>query len=165
MQQICLQVCFYLHIDETQDPAKPLIVGEDDFRRVFEQASTTTDFASLLESLHTGPKQHGTRRVIYDLKDGTKGDVYRCILLALSQDPPHLSFTYDDIYTRVKQGCVKESPAGSSVAQALDQISDLASNSEKGSIIEWRDDVLDIVDPYFLYYLRRSPKLLTLGKG
>jgi hypothetical protein len=32
-------------------------------------------------------------------------------------------------------------------------------------IIEWSDDVLDIVDPYFLYYLRCSPRIASLAKS
>jgi hypothetical protein len=38
---------------------------------------------------------------------------------------------------------------------------DLEPNAQ---IIEWNDDVLDIVDPYFLYYLRCSPRITSLAK-
>lgn len=165
MQQICLQLCFYTRIEATLNPSRPIPLNGNELSGIFEQASTTTDFTSLLESLHGGPKQHGSRRNSFELTDGTKGDVYRCILLGLAQDPPHLSFTYDDIYLRVRKAGVKDAPAGSSVAQALDRISELAGNTERGAIVEWKDDVLDIVDPYFLYYLRRSPKLAALGQG
>jgi hypothetical protein len=163
MQQICLQLCFATMVDERLDAGRPIPVNANQLRRIYQQASTTTDFSSLVESLHAGPKQHGTRRTIYDLVDGTRGDVYRCILMALTLDPPRLTLTYDDLYNRVKRTGKNESPAGSSVAQALEQISELAASTERSAVVEWRDDILDVVDPYFLFYLRQSPRLTSLG--
>ncbi|WP_298222657.1 hypothetical protein, partial [Acidocella sp.] len=58
-----------------------------------------------------------------------------------------------------------DAPSGSSVASALEQISEIARDLEPNiQIIEWNDDVLDIVDPYFLYYLRCSPRIASLAK-
>lgn len=166
MQQICLQACMRLGIDEKMDPSRNMPVSEGDLKRVFEQASTTTDFSSLLEGLHEGPKQRGSARNQFDFTDGTRGDVYRCILLALRESPPRLSFPYGEIYERTRRVCAGEPPAGSSVASALDQMPEIAKDLEPNAqIVEWSDDVLDIIDPYFLYYLRCSPRIASLAKG
>ncbi|WP_298810620.1 hypothetical protein [uncultured Sphingomonas sp.] len=166
MQQICLQACMRLGIDGQSEPTRDVPVSEGDLTKVFEQASTTTDFSSLLEGLHEGPKQRGSTRNQFAFTDGTQGDVYRCILLALRQSPPRLSFPYAEIYDRTRAVCVKEAPPGSSIASALDQMPEIASDLEPNApIIEWGDDVLDIVDPYFLYYLRCSPRLMSLAKS
>lgn len=166
MQQICLQACMRLGIDERYHGLTDVPVSENDLIRIFEQASTTTDFSSLVEGLHEGPKQRGNPRNQFPFVDGTSGDVYRCILLALSASPPRLSFPYAEIYERTRSVCPQEAPAGSSVASALDQIPEIARSLEPNAqILEWGDDVLDIVDPYFLYYLRCSPKMTSLGRS
>ena len=165
MQQICLQACMRLDIDERFDTVRDVKVNENDLTKIFEQASTTTDFSSLLEGLHEGPKQRGSARSQFSFSDGTEGDVYRCILLALRESPPRLSFPYAEIYERTRNVSVGDAPAGSSVASALEQISEIARDLEPNAqIIEWSDDVLDIVDPYFLYYLRCSPRIMSLSK-
>lgn len=165
MQQICLQTCLRTNIEEPLGDLTDFIFTGDAIRSVLEQASTTTDFSSVVEGLHTGPKVRGAPRNQFLFNDGSTGDVYRCILLAAQQDPPALSFTYDDIYQRTRAVCPEGAPAGSSVAQALEQMPQIAEQLEPQSrIIEWSDDVLDIVDPYFLYYLRCSSKLRALAK-
>ena len=166
MQQICLQACMRLEVDEKSKRVRDLPVSEDTLVKIFEQASTTTDFSSLLEGLHEGPKQRGSARNQFEFKDRTRGDVYRCILLALRESPARLSFPYAEIYDRTRNVCSNDAPAGSSVASALEQMRDIAKDLERNSqVIEWSDDVLDIVDPYFLYYLRCSPRIASLAKS
>lgn len=165
MQQICLQACMRLGVDSDNNPPRQVAVSPLDLGRIFEQASTTTDFSSLLEGLHEGPKQRGNPRNQFIFNDGTTGDVYRCILLALRESPPRLSFPYGEIYDRTRRVCIGDAPPGSSVASALEQIPEIAGNLEPNApIVEWSDDVLDIVDPYFLYYLRCSPRIASLAK-
>jgi hypothetical protein len=118
-----------------------------------------TDFSTMLSVLQAGPKQRGTERKQYSFTDGSKGDVYRCLLLALKADPPQLSFRYDELLRRSTATCKDESPVGSSVAESLLQMSKLARSVQSAPVIEWDEDVLDIVEPYFLFFLRCSPFL------
>ena len=165
IQQICLQACLRSGIEESAAEPTHMTFTSDAIRSVLEQASTTTDFSSLLEALHNGPKVRGAPRNQFIFRDGSAGDVYRCILLGLQLDPPALSFSYDDIYQRTRAVCSEAAPAGSSVSQALEQLPQIADDLEPNSrLIEWSDDVLDIVDPYFLYFLRCSPKLKALAR-
>ncbi|MBO9511674.1 hypothetical protein [Erythrobacter sp. A6_0] len=164
MQQICLQACLKLDVHDTYCRPQAITLTGSDLPNILEQASTTTDFSSLLEALHNGPKQRGTTRTQFNFTDGSSGDVYRCILLAIASDPPRLSFPYDDIYSRTREVCVDDAPAGSSVASALEQLPGLAANIETNPVLEWDEDVLDIVDPYFLYYLRCSSRMRYLQR-
>lgn len=165
MQQICLQTCLKLGLESNCEELRHITLGDGLLQAVLEQASTTTDFSSLLEGLHNGPKVRGAPRNQFRFIDGSAGDVYRCILLALQQNPPALSFSYDDIYQRTRAVCDGEAPSGSSIASALEQLPQLSEDLEPQSrIIEWSDDILDIVDPYFLYFLRCSHKLKRLAK-
>ena len=114
--------------------------------------------------LHDGPKLRGTERKEFSFADSTRGDVYRCVLLAMKVDPPRLSFRYDEMLTRTAAQCNGESPVGSSVAQALMQMDKLAKTVQEAPVIEWDEDVLDIVEPYFLFFLRNSSFLQQITR-
>jgi hypothetical protein len=118
----------------------------------------------MISVLHDGPKLRGTERKEFSFVDGTKGDVYRCLLLAMKADPPRLSFRYDEMLARTSAHCSGGGPVGSSVAQALTQMDKLAKTVQDASVIEWDEDVLDIVEPYFLFFLRNSSHLQKLAE-
>jgi hypothetical protein len=163
MQAICLSFCFENNIGETLKDHVRVELPPDEWRRVLERTSTTTDFSSMLTSLHAGPKQRGTERKQYRFVDGSSGDVYRCVLLAMSTDPSSLSFRYDEMLKRTATVCRGDSPVGSSVAESLQQMAKLARTVQDAPVLEWDEDVLDIVEPYFLFFLRCSPMMNRLG--
>jgi hypothetical protein len=130
---------------------------------VFERTSTLTDYSTMLSVLHAGPKQRGTERKEFRFKDRTRGDVYRCVLLAMKANPPRLALRYDEMLDRTTAVCKGESPVGSSVVQALMQMHKLAETVQEAPVIECDEDVLDIVEPYFLFFLRSSSYLQKLA--
>ena len=102
----------------------------------------------MLRDLHIGAKTRGTDRKEHDLIDGTRGDVYRAILLA-----------------RVRQVCTDDAPSGSSVNAALGQMDTIAELLQPGvSPLSWDEPTLDIVDPYFLFFIRCSDKLAQIAR-
>jgi hypothetical protein len=131
-------------------------------RQVFERTSVTTDFSTMLDALHSGPKQRGTERKQFSFSDRTTGDVYRCVLLAIKEDPATFSVPYDEMLRRTKQVCIGESPVGSSVSQCLAQMAELAKQVQQAPVLEWDEDVLDIVEP--LFFLRCSPRLGLIAR-
>ena len=142
-------------------------ISDADLESILERTSNFMDFVSLVEALHSGPKQRGYERKQFQFKDGSTGDVYRSILLAMADDPPRLSIAYDEMLRRVR-GVIPagESPVGSSVAQALVQMGTIAESIQPNySVIEWDENVLDIVDPYFLFFLRSSPILDDIARA
>ena len=164
MQAISLNFCFERGINETQGAHQRIEIDSGVLRQIFERTSATTDYSTMLNALHAGPKQRGIERKQFNFTDGTRGDVYRCVLLAMRADPPSLSFPYEDILRRVKEVCTNESPVGSSVAESLAQMAKLAMTVQNAPVIEWDEDVLDIVEPYFLFFLRCSAQLARLDK-
>ena len=156
MQAIALHFCFENRVHETLPIQKRIDIDFVTLQSVLERTSTLTDFSTMLSTLHAGPKQRGTERKEFLFKDGSRGDVYRCVLLAMKADPPRLSFRYDEILTRTSAQCEGDAPVGSSVAQALAQMEKLAGSVQEAPVIEWDEDVLDIVEPYFLFFLRSS---------
>jgi hypothetical protein len=163
MQAISLNFCFESNIGETLKKHVRIEMGANEVRKVLERTSTTTDFSTMVTALHAGPKQRGTERKQFQFKDGSAGDVYRCVLLAVTGDPSSLSFRYDEMLKRATALCVGESPVGSSVSESLVQMAKLAKTVQDVPVIEWDEDVLDIVEPYFLFFLRCSPLLSQLA--
>ncbi len=110
----------------------------------------------------------------YRFNDGTEGDVYRAVLLAIAADPPIMSLSYRDVLNRVNAVCTGKAPSGRNVSDACEQISRLAAKTVKANSIEaappieWDKSTdpenLHLVEPYFLFYLRSSSILQTLGR-
>lgn len=160
MQLLCLNLCLELGVRETQREQRCIDVTKEHIVQALERTSDYADFSSVAHGLHSGPKERGTERKQFNFTDGTKGDVYRCVLLALRQDPPQTDFTYDDIMRRIREVSVGEAPVGSSVSNALAQMQTLSSSlSPNVPLIEWSENILSIVEPYFLFFLRASKKL------
>lgn len=162
MQLICLNACFVTGVRDKGPLHQSINTPDELFRQVFEQTSASTDFRSLVDVLDAGPKTRGTERKMYQFTDGTEGDVYRCILRAVAADPPRLSFDYDELTRRIGDLCNRDIPVGSSVIGTCLHMSRLALDkfpSERA--IDWDEQkqILDIPDPYLLFYLRWSGRL------
>lgn len=162
MQSLCLQSCFFLSLREGGLFECSPPVAPRDLREILEQTSARTDFRSLVDVLETGPKTRGTERKTFAFTDGSKGDVYRCVLKAIAADPPLLTFPYGDLLARTVAVCDGESPVGSSVTTTCVQLSKLAREKLPNErAIDWDEQkqILDIPDPYLLFYLRWSGRL------
>ena len=164
MQALCMNLCRVANLREAMPKKERLEVDETSITETLKDASDFANFAKLVQLLHSGPKVHGTERKQFSLTDGTEGDVYRAILLAIASDPPARSFTYDDVLGRVKAVCSATAPVGSSVSGSLGHMAAIAAEHyPDGPVLEWDEDVLTIIDPYFAFYLRASTKLEALG--
>jgi len=103
-------------------------------------------------------------RRTYKLRNGADGDVYSCILHAVASDPPALSFRYEDLMQRIARICDGDAPKGSSVIGSCQQMHRIAAKQAVNQrALEWDDGrkVLDIPDPYLVFYLRWSNYLVN----
>ena len=165
MQLLCLQTCFVFNLRERSETSTPRVINFDvgALNRIFEQTSASTDFRSLVDVLDASPRTRGTERKTYQFTDGTQGDVYRVVLRAIADDPPQLSFPYEELLRRTSTVCVPgDSPVGSSVTGTCLHMKKLAQEKfPKERAVDWDEQkqVLDIPDPYLLFYLRWSGRL------
>jgi len=165
MQSICLNVCYVINLREVQLEQCRIDLTEEQITEILLATSSYTDFSKMVTALHAGPRTRGTERKVHQLADGTTGDVYRAVLLAVKENPAELSFSYDNILSRVRAVCVGEAPTGSSVTSALEQMNVIGEEVQPGtSPISWDGDTLDIADPYFLFFLRWSNKLAEVSR-
>jgi hypothetical protein len=156
MQSLCLTTCFENDLRERQSLLKHLASDKDAIGKVCSRTAATSDYSSTVAKMKDGPKTRGQDRKSYLTRDGAVLDVYPLILRAISLDPPELTQRYPNLQRRIQSLCAKEQPSGSSVTGACSHITSIANDSENRNIIEWdgENDVLDIRDPYLLFYLR-----------
>lgn len=162
MQLLCLQACLALDLRVRSPERREFRVPETKLRQIFEQTSATTDFRSLVDVLDSGPKTRGQERKVYSFKDGSSGDVYRAVLKSVAADPPKLSLDYGELLARSANVCRGDSPSGSSLVGTCLHISKLALEKfPTERAIDWDEQtqILDIPDPYLLFYLRWSGRL------
>jgi len=162
MQLLCLNTCFELGVREALTQETRFNISNPEMESIFERTSSTTDFRTLVDVIDSGPRTRGTERKIYDFKDGTNGDVYRCVLKAVASDPPRQSFHYDELTRRTAMVCKGGTPVGSSVVGTCLHMSKLALEKFPNErALDWDDQkqVLDLPDPYLLFYLRWSKRL------
>jgi hypothetical protein len=168
MQRICLDVCFDLGIRHEQTGNATINLEGTRLQSILEQSSTHADFGTMIANMHQGPKTRGTERRVHKLVDGSEGDVYRVLLLALAHGNPTMVLPYNLLMQRIEAVCTTEPPAASSIVQACRQLDAIAKRiAPTERVLEWADQeltgTLNIVNPYFLFYLRCSRKLQTLA--
>lgn len=155
MQALCLTTCFENGVRET-GAHKQMASGREAIGTVCTRSAATADYSSTVAKMMEGPKTRGTDRNSYLTNDGAVMDVYPLIMRAVALDPPELTQRYGNLQKRIQSLCAKEQPSGSSVTGACWHIATIANAAENRSVIEWdgANDVLDIRDPYLLFYLR-----------
>jgi hypothetical protein len=100
------------------------------------------------------------QRKTYRFTDETEGDSYRAVLLAIAQPPPALSISKADVIARVAAVCVDERPSTPRIVHSCKFVAKrLKEIAPSERIVEYEDDVLTVIDPYFLFYLRWSGQL------
>lgn len=164
MQSLCLQTCFLLNIEHRQQARASVKLDKQQVETILHRTAATTDFRSLVDVLDDGPRTRGMERKLYSFRDTTQGDVYRCILKAVAADPPCLSFDYNELTRRTHNVCARESPPGASITSTCTHMSKLAIEKFPNErAIDWDENkqVLDVPDPYLLFYLRWSGRLLA----
>lgn len=156
MQSLCLTTCFENDVRESLVNPKQIASDLEAIKKVCTRAAATSDYSSTVAKMKEGPKTRGQDRKSHILKDGTSTDVYPLVVRAIALDPPELTQRYPNLQKRIQSLCASDSPSGSSVTGACAQIALIANESENRTIIEWDgvNDVLDIRDPYLLFYLR-----------
>jgi hypothetical protein len=161
MQALCLYACFVAGATEGLPSRERRTLTDRDHVQACRLTSTVTDFRSLVDVLDSGPR---AERKTYAFRDGTRGDVYRAILKAVAADPMRLAFDYDDLSARVRAVCDGDAPPGSSLVGACAHLTKLAADHlPQTRVIEWDEQkqVLDVPDPYLLFYLRWSDRLVV----
>jgi hypothetical protein len=167
MQAMCQFLCYEAGVSQRQHEQINFSFDEQRLGGVLDRTTLKCNFSDLLTKLHGGPKTRGTERKVFEFTDGTRGDVYRAVLLGLRGGRPELGIKYAELNNRIEHCCVGERPVGSAVVEACKQMAKMADSVVPGArSLDWDEDyeVLNISDPYLLFYIRCSKRLHALGR-
>ncbi|MBC2658507.1 hypothetical protein H7A76_23975 [Pseudomonas sp. MSSRFD41] len=156
MQYLCLNSCYSTGAREKVTTTHNIPNDQKLLETICKSTVLSTDYSSVVDKMMEGPRVRGSDRISHALKDGSHGDVYSLLIRCLALDPPQLTLRYDDLVLRVKSLCQSQTPSGSSITGACSHMAKIANDAAAESIIEWdgENDVLDIRDPYLLFYIR-----------
>ncbi len=112
-------------------------------------------YKDVVRILKAGPSTRGQQRLKYTLKDGSQQDIYGLILKILADNPPLVELGIEELMERMKRN------TGGSMIKPK-KVKDSLKNWQKmleqqGShyqVLEWKDDVIYILDNMFLFYIR-----------
>jgi hypothetical protein len=156
MQTLCLETCRVLSPD-TPFEHQEVNVNNFDLLKVKDKAVRSYNYSTPLDFLRNGPDERGSPRIIYQLVDGTDGDVYEILVRALAVDPPFLTISLDSLKERAAQ-LVGQDAKQPNIQMALGYTPTLFKDSRPP--IQW-DSIkkqLTVVDPHFYFYLRYKGK-------
>ena len=154
MQQNCFNLAYGMQENNINEVSKSLV--EQCFR---ETVADYTHYDEILAKILKGPKQGRNKRKHYLLKTGKNADIYLLLLIAVSEDPPILSFRLEDIKSRFSAllDDIEKLPRQLSIANAVANMEKIIRDAvSQLDTVEWKNQCLYILDPFLLFYLRWS---------
>lgn len=151
MQYICLSICTIL------EESGKNIVDFEILTPAYQFTTMNFDYRDVVKVLSKGPNTRGKRRKLYTSISGEKFDLYGLIVESLAKNPPVVSLDFDEIYVRIEKLIPhkEEKPTKQAVREHLHKLqSILESREDIYRVLEWKDGIVYILDPLFLFYLR-----------
>lgn len=114
-------------------------------------------YADVVRILKSGPPTRGQQRLKYDMKDGSKRDIYSVILKILADNPPLIELNLNELTERIQNNVQNAKITTRKLRDSLKNWQKLI--EEQGAlyqVFEWKDDKLHISDNLFLFYIRWS---------
>ena len=112
-------------------------------------------YRDVVRILKAGPSTRGQQRLKYVLKDGSQQDIYGLILKILADNPPLVELRIDELMERIKNNTNDNMIKQKKVKDSLKNWQRML--EQQGSlyqVLEWKDDVIYILDNMFLFYIR-----------
>ena len=146
MQYICLSICILLE-DEGKKKVTP-----DILEKAYRFTTINFNYADVVSVMSKGPNTRGKQRRMFLTTDGKSLDLYGLLVESLAKNPPLMELDFNLVYERVVKLIQNEGdrPDRQSVrTQAI-----LKGKEEIYRAIEWKDGMIYVLDPLFLFYLR-----------
>lgn len=159
MQALCLEICRFWNLEEAYPTPRTMTCPPGAAQNFLRKTVALANCKTAFDLLQAGPKVHGSARKVYRLRNRTEGDIYAVLLRAIPIGDPMLSLRYSDIMERIASIIDGDPPGGASVVSALGHADEIVKKRlQSDRVLEWdaEKDVLNVLDPYFLYYLRWS---------
>ena len=147
MQSICLNIGLIA--------GENLKITEDIVEESCRFTCVNLPYADVVRLLKAGPPTRGQQRLQYLLSDGSRRDIYSLILKVLADNPPLVELSLDELSERVKGSVTDCTIKQQKMKDALKNWQKvLETQGSLYQVLDWKDDVIYILDNIFLFYLR-----------
>lgn len=153
MQYICLNICTILEMSGSDRRC----VQHDILETAYRYTTANFEYGDIVTLMQKGPNMRGKSRNRFHAKDGKEYDIYELIVKSIAENPPIMKIEFDDvrerIYRLIAEDCKK--PAPQAIKESLVKMQEqLDGREDIFKVLDWKDGVLYILDPLFLFYLR-----------
>jgi hypothetical protein len=153
MQYICLSICTLLDTDTSKINEVPKEILE----KAYKFTTANFEYADVVNVLKVGPNPRGNKRKIYKTISNNELDIYGLMVEAISSNPPLMGLTIDNMKSRIDKLIVgtEIKPDKQQIKDSLNKLQVIINEKENiYKVLEFKDGMLYILDPLFLFYLR-----------
>ena len=153
MQYICLNICAILEMQETEEK----VVGPEILEKAYRLTTANFGYGDVVALMRKGPSTRGKSRNYFLAKDGMEYDIYELIVKSIAENPPIMELKFEDIKDRIYSLIVdnQEKPKPQTIKDSLVKLQELLNEREDiFKVLDWKEGILYILDPLFLFYLR-----------
>lgn len=153
MQYICLNICTMLEMSGDQNAQ----IGQEILETAYRYTTANFEYGDVVSLMKKGPNTRGKSRNTFSVKDGQPCDLYELIVKSIAENPPIMKLEFEDvkkrIYDMISDDCKKPTPQA--IKESLAKLQELLHGREDiFRVLDWKEGVLYILDPLFLFYLR-----------
>lgn len=153
MQYICLNICTILEMSGIDNwCVKPEIL-----KMAYRYTTANFEYGDVVSLMRKGPNMRGKSRNRFRADNGKEYDLYELIVKSIAENPPIMKLEFEDvkerIYRLIADDCKKPTPQA--IKESLVKLQELLDGREDiFKVLDWKEGVLYILDPLFLFYLR-----------
>lgn len=153
MQYICLNICTILEMSGDQRPR----IGKGILETAYRYTTANFEYGDVVSLMKKGPNTRGKGRNTFQVKGEHPCDMYELIVKSIAENPPIMKLEFEDvknrIYGMISNDCKKPTPQA--IKESLTKLQELLHGREDiFKVLDWKEGVLYILDPLFLFYLR-----------
>lgn len=153
MQYICLNICTILEMSGNEEKK----IGKGILETAYHYTTANFEYGDVVSLMRKGPNTRGKNRNTFHTTDGNQSDIYELIVKSIAENPPIMKLEFEDvkerIYNLISDGCKRPTPQA--IKESLVKLQELLHGREDiFKVLDWKEGMLYILDPLFLFYLR-----------
>ncbi|MCI9137206.1 MAG: ATP-binding protein [Lachnospiraceae bacterium] len=153
MQYICLNICTILEMGALEKD----VVNVELLETAYRYTTANFEYGDVVTLMKKGPSTRGKNRNQFVAKDGKSYDLYELIVKSIAENPPMMKLDFETIRERINELIVDtcKKPTQQGMKESLTKLQELLNEREDiFKVLDWKEGILYILDPLFLFYLR-----------
>ncbi len=147
MQSICLNIGLL--------PGNSTEITDETIEESCSFTCMNLPYGDVVRVLKAGLSTRGQQRLQYTLTDGSKKDIYGLVLKVLSDNPPLIELSIEELMERIRNNVSGNGITTKKIRDSLKNWQKLLDTlGSLYQVLEWKDDMIHVLDNMFLFYIR-----------